>query len=100
MQENLCPRPPLTVVKAKAWLGCCEQTVRNLFAAGQLRGFRVGRKILVYADSVEDFKTRKGNCQAEPAPAEPLAQPGPAPTPSPTPRRRRGVRDFDRHAGS
>lgn len=94
-------RLPLPVSEVAIRLGVVGQTVRNLYDAGRLEGFRVGRKILVYADSVEEFKMTNGNRRPDPppVPARPVAQPEPeaVPVPRPTPTRRRGVRAFDRH---
>jgi excisionase family DNA binding protein len=95
------PRRPLRVEEAARWLGVCPQTVRNLFREGRLPGYYVGRKILVYADAVEQFKA----ANAGPPPRTPLEE-----TPLPEPegrkpdvsrqpsRTRRGVRAFDRHS--
>lgn len=100
-RPDYLPRRPLPVEEAARWLGVCPQTVRNLFSDGQLAGYRVGRKILVYADGVERFKA--ANASPPPrAPVEPPALPEPEGRkpdvrcqPSST---RRGVRAFDRHS--
>jgi excisionase family DNA binding protein len=39
--------------------GCSERHIRNLVAAGELRAFRLGRKLLrITSDAVEEFKCR------------------------------------------
>ena len=57
-------------------LRCGQRQIQILFSRGELRGFRLGRKIRVYRESVEDFKVRNGN-NPKPvaAPAVPAAAP-------------------------
>ncbi len=48
------PFTPATL--AREW-GCSERHVRNLVAAGDLRAFRLGQKLLrIPADAVEDYR--------------------------------------------
>jgi hypothetical protein len=43
---------------AEVWC-CSERHIRNLVAAGQLRGFRLGGKLLrITAEAAEDFQCR------------------------------------------
>jgi hypothetical protein len=59
----------------------CLRAVYALFERGGTEGFRVGRKILLYADSVESYVSRHGNGKApvEGRPAERTsAEPVPA----------------------
>ena|SRR6266511_5568361 len=58
--------------------------INALFHRGELRGFRVGSKILIYESGLDGYRRRQEN-QASPA-----AKPTPAPLPPPaTPKQRR-----------
>jgi len=49
------PRVYTPAALAREWL-CSERHIRNLVAAGQLRGFRLGGKLLrIPSDAVEEF---------------------------------------------
>jgi excisionase family DNA binding protein len=49
------PRVFTPAALAKTWC-CSERHIRNLVAAGQLRGFRLGGKLLrIPSDAVEEF---------------------------------------------
>jgi excisionase family DNA binding protein len=52
------PRVYTPAALAEAW-ACSERHIRNLVAAGQLRGFRLGGKLLrIPQDAVEEFQCR------------------------------------------
>lgn len=55
---NTLPRPLTADAVADRW-GCSAETVRTLFKAGQLRGFRVGRMIRIPVDAVEEYECQK-----------------------------------------
>src|SRR5262245_17566101 len=61
-------RDILTVREVSGRLRCSADTVERLYHGQQLRGFRVGRTIRVYAESVYAFMDR-GQAQAAPAKA-------------------------------
>lgn len=72
---SFVPRRTLTVQEAATWLGgVSDDTIRRLFDGGQLAGYKVGDKRLIYADSIEEHKDQNSN---RPAPALPsLLTPG------------------------
>lgn len=52
------PRIYSPATLAREW-GCSERHIRNLVAAGELRAFRLGQKLLrIPRDAVEDFECR------------------------------------------
>jgi hypothetical protein len=52
------PRVYTPAALAREWL-CSERHIRNLVAAGQLRAFRLGGKLLrITAEAAEDFQCR------------------------------------------
>jgi excisionase family DNA binding protein len=60
-QPDYVPRRAVAIRDAANWLGVTPQTVRNLFHDRDLEGYVVGRKILIYADSLETFRVRSSN---------------------------------------
>lgn len=55
----LIDRPLLPRQVAERW-GCSERHVRNLIAAGQLRYFRLGGRLLrIPASAVEEYERRQ-----------------------------------------
>ena len=54
-------RPALSIPKVVEVLGVCEETVRNLYRQGQLEGYKVGRKYLIFQDSITTFQKRNSN---------------------------------------
>jgi len=45
----------VTAKKAAELLGCSPRMVYRLFEQGELLGYRIGSKILLYADSVPEY---------------------------------------------
>jgi excisionase family DNA binding protein len=66
-------RQHLNVADAATSLGCSKQKIRDLFDAGELEGFRVGRNKRIFADSVEDFIAKHSNKKGSPLP--PVVEP-------------------------
>jgi hypothetical protein len=89
-------RPVLPAPKAAEALGVCEQTIRNLFHGREIEGYTVGRRILVFVDSLAAYQSRNSN---QTVPALPIPEPEAEQrlVPMLRPRRRRGVPDYDRH---
>lgn len=90
--EHADLRHGLSVPKAAEILGVCEQTIRNLYRQCELEGYTVGRKVLIFADSLVAYQTKHSN--------RPAVAPEPEPEPSYqpfVPRKRRGVPIYDRH---
>lgn len=52
---------PLTAKEASETLSVGLSTIYDLFKRGELRGYRVGRKVLIEAQSIEDLKTKGAN---------------------------------------
>jgi excisionase family DNA binding protein len=67
--------------------------VNALFHRGELRGFRVGAKILLYESGLDDYRRRHENQAAGPAAPEAAAAPTPSPPPTKPSRRRRARGD-------
>lgn len=84
-------RPLLPRQLAERW-GCSERHVRNLIAAGQLRHFRLGGRLLrIPASAVEEYERR----QSVEAVSKTLPS-SPAEAASPAVRRRRPERSLMR----
>jgi excisionase family DNA binding protein len=65
-------RPPLTrevitAAQAAEQLGVSLATVYKLIQAGELDGYSVGRRKLVYADAIQDYRRRNAFPRATPA---------------------------------
>jgi excisionase family DNA binding protein len=72
------PRKWLTVAEAAGRLGVSDSLVYELFRDGDLEGYRVRRRIFIYADSVEAFIQRNANRLKEALPPLPVeVQPRP-----------------------
>ena len=41
---------------AAQYLGCTQQTIRNLFQQGELTAHYKGRCVMIYRDSLENYK--------------------------------------------
>ncbi len=65
MRAATVSRKPLSIEQVAMLLGVKREKVRNLYHSGELDGYRVGRRIIVYADSVEAFKERNANTPAQ-----------------------------------
>ena len=68
----------MTVPDVMALLGCQRSKVYEMFHAGDLAGFRVGRSVKVFRGSVDDYRNRMAN-----------SRPAPQPTPRASPANRR-----------
>jgi excisionase family DNA binding protein len=66
---------PLTIPEVAARLGCSVRLAHKLFDAGDLAGHRVGRRKVVYADSVDSYIREHRNAPKEKVPP---AKRGPA----------------------
>jgi excisionase family DNA binding protein len=67
------PRRTLSVQEAVNWLGVRPTKVYALFHRGELEGYQVGDRILIYADGVEEFKVRHANKRPRPQTTQPRA---------------------------
>lgn len=67
----------ITAKEASESLCVCLSTIYDLFKHGHLRGYRVGRKVLIDPQSVEDLKTRGANQKYIPKPKPYMAPPKP-----------------------
>jgi excisionase family DNA binding protein len=69
------PNDVLSVPDVMALLGCQRSKVYEMFHAGDLAGFRVGRSVKVFRGSVEAYRARTANKVAAvmdmPSPAQP-----------------------------
>jgi excisionase family DNA binding protein len=68
----------LTARQAADALGCSRRKVYQLFEAGELRGHRVGTRVVVHEGAVEEYRERHSNKRPTPRPvrrAEKLAPP-------------------------
>jgi len=54
-------RNVLSVTKAATALGVSPETVRKLYKQRELEGYAVGRKILIFEDSLAVFQTTRSN---------------------------------------
>lgn len=54
-------RKPLLAKEVANELRCSQRQVYDLFDEGQLEGYRIGRAIRIYADSVTGFMDRNSN---------------------------------------
>jgi excisionase family DNA binding protein len=87
-------RQGLSVPKAAEVMGVCEQTVRNLYHRRELEGYQVGRKLLIFADSIVAYQAKHSN---QPPVAQTEEQRRLFVPPTPPRRRRRSVPDYERH---
>jgi len=83
-ETNYQPRRAIDTKQAADLLGTCEQTARNLYHRREVEGYKTGRTLHFYIDSLEAYRVKNGN------------QP-PAPASLPSPRRPATNFDFDRH---
>jgi excisionase family DNA binding protein len=44
-----------------AQLGVCDNTILNAFHRGELKGYRVGRRILISADGFQEYLAQRRN---------------------------------------
>ncbi len=74
---NTMSRETITVAEAAKRLGVSVGTVYSLAHRGELEGYRVGRRILIYANAIEAYQKRHAVSKAEPPPEQPArpAQP-------------------------
>jgi excisionase family DNA binding protein len=68
-------RNNFSVKDAARLLGCSPSQVYKLFEEGELRGYRIGRKIRIYEDALESFQAGHENYQAADVTAVTLAKP-------------------------
>ena len=73
--EQVPMRPVLTVEEAAHRLGCGRTKAHALFDAGELRGYRVGVRKFVFAESVPEYIERHANCHPEEPAAHQEAEP-------------------------
>lgn len=55
-------------------LGCSLRTAHRLFDKGELEGYRIGAKKVIFADAIEKFQTANSNIKEKKKPA-PVASP-------------------------
>ena len=82
--DNVLAEEVLTIKQATAMLGGGLTTTYELFEAGEIRGYRLGRRkgIRVYASSVRELMERRANAPARVA-AEPVQMSKPDPVARP-----------------
>jgi excisionase family DNA binding protein len=87
------PEPVLTIPRAAQRLGCSDRLVYRLYHRGELAGYSVGSRLLVYTSSVEALIAARSNTKA----ADPSTTARPASTSDrvsrPTRRNRRSSAD-------
>lgn len=58
-------REVLLAAEVAPRLRCCPRKVYTLFETGELEGFRLGRAVRIFGDSVDRFIARNANQKAE-----------------------------------
>jgi excisionase family DNA binding protein len=78
----------LLAKEVSSLLRCSLQHVYDLFHAGELRGFKDGRSVKVFKDSVEEYVRKRQNTPTE-APGAGKVEPAAAPATTPSAPKRR-----------
>ncbi len=57
----MAPAQTVTIKESASGLGCSKEMAYKLFKAGELRGYKIGRVIRVFADSIAEYQQRNSN---------------------------------------